>query len=182
MPEPTAMYRLWAENEVLLYVGISKHPPTRFDQHAGDKPWWPFVAYQDIEWFDSRWVALAAESLAITDEAPLFNRQGNGGRERPYERMFSKGWFPILNRARIPVYAEAVQAEPALLDLLEEVQGWGQGRCGECEWPELKRRAADLVGFGAGNPLAQSSRLYEAVMATLYESLPWSICKICGAA
>lgn len=72
-PERTALYRLYDVDDRLLYVGISSDPPSRMQQHAADKPWWPEVADQRIEWLDSRTEALDAERLAIAGEHPRFN-------------------------------------------------------------------------------------------------------------
>lgn len=79
-PVPTALYRLRGQDRVLLYVGISDIPKRRLKDHAGDKPWWPEVKSQSIEWFPTRDHALAAEAKAIRAEHPVYNVHFNGAR------------------------------------------------------------------------------------------------------
>lgn len=76
----TALYRLYDCDDQLLYVGIAYHPPKRFAEHEGDKPWWPQVARRDIEWIASRAEAEGAERCAIAAEAPRYNGIHNIGR------------------------------------------------------------------------------------------------------
>ena len=73
MSEPTALYRLFAEDGALLYVGISKNPKTRFWGHSAEKSWWPEVARKEIEWFASRVDAAIAEAKAVRSERPSRN-------------------------------------------------------------------------------------------------------------
>jgi len=72
---PTALYRAFADDGALLYIGVSADPEVRYTQHAGDKPWWPEVAAKTTEWFETRALALAAETAAIKTELPRYNRQ-----------------------------------------------------------------------------------------------------------
>lgn len=72
-PGPTALYRLYDEDGKLLYVGITCDPGARFAQHKADKHWWPRVARKDIEWYDKRANAAAAEEMAIRVKDPVFN-------------------------------------------------------------------------------------------------------------
>lgn len=68
----TALYRLYDEGGVLLYVGITNMPNVRFANHSL-KSWWKRVARKDITWYDNRPLAEQAETGAIRDERPLFN-------------------------------------------------------------------------------------------------------------
>lgn len=68
----TALYRLYDEGGVLLYVGITNMPNVRFDAHAM-KPWWSQVEHKDIKWFANRQLASQAEVLAIRNEHPVHN-------------------------------------------------------------------------------------------------------------
>jgi len=72
---PTALYRLYGEDDILLYVGITGNPSTRFAQHAADKHWWPNVVRKDVEWYTRRSYALAAEEAAIRKHGPVWNRE-----------------------------------------------------------------------------------------------------------
>lgn len=74
--ERTALYRFYDAEDELLYVGISKDPKTRWEQHR-DKPWRPDVAMRVVEWFDDRATAEHAERKAIQNEAPRYNVRHN---------------------------------------------------------------------------------------------------------
>jgi predicted GIY-YIG superfamily endonuclease/antitoxin (DNA-binding transcriptional repressor) of toxin-antitoxin stability system len=69
----TALYRLYDAAGTLLYIGISHQPDVRFEQHAKLKDWWPRVARREVEWFDDRPSAAAAEAAAIRREDPERN-------------------------------------------------------------------------------------------------------------
>lgn len=69
----TALYRLYAADGTLLYIGISYDPDKRFEQHAKQKDWWPLVARRVVQWFDDRPTAAAAEAEAIRSEDPERN-------------------------------------------------------------------------------------------------------------
>jgi predicted GIY-YIG superfamily endonuclease len=73
-PRPTALYRWYDQDDVLLYVGVSTNVARRAGQHE-DKEWWHRVARSTVEQFESRGAALDAESRAIREERPLFNIQ-----------------------------------------------------------------------------------------------------------
>ncbi|HEY9408453.1 MAG TPA: GntR family transcriptional regulator [Jiangellaceae bacterium] len=74
-PERTALYRLYDATDRLLYIGITKTPATRWQQHAREKSdsWWSDVARKTIEWFNSRPEAEVAEVNAIRTEGPPYN-------------------------------------------------------------------------------------------------------------
>jgi predicted GIY-YIG superfamily endonuclease len=55
--EPTALYRLFDTDGVLLYVGITRDTEKRWRQHALKKPWWPQVAERTVEWHPTRLAA-----------------------------------------------------------------------------------------------------------------------------
>jgi hypothetical protein len=177
-----AVYHLWASNDVLLYVGVSKAPGHRIATHRRLKPWGSLIHHWDIEWCRTRFSALTAEAKAIDEERPLFNIEMNEGREQPWELMLDER-TPPLKLSRIPQFAEAALVDLRLLELLRNVQGhMVEGCCGECLWPKVKAAAEKLVGFRSENEALTEPRLYEAVMSTLYESLPWACCELCGAA
>lgn len=70
---PTALYRLYAADGSLLYVGITRHLPHRMYQHSREKRWWPEVARKTVEWHPARAMARAAETCAIRAENPRHN-------------------------------------------------------------------------------------------------------------
>jgi hypothetical protein len=75
---PTAVYRLYDKDEVLVYVGISSQPPIRFVQHRQGSAWWRDVVTREVEWYETRRLALAEEFRAITHDRPLFNKHHAG--------------------------------------------------------------------------------------------------------
>lgn len=68
---PASLYRIYA-GERLLYIGVSMHPERRLEQHAA-KPWFIGVTRFDVERFDTRAEAFAAEKQAIIHERPEAN-------------------------------------------------------------------------------------------------------------
>jgi hypothetical protein len=72
---PGAVYRIWNEAGVLIYVGTSTTPFARFAQHRA-REWWPQATRIDLEWFPSSEEARRAESRAIAAESPIFNVAG----------------------------------------------------------------------------------------------------------
>jgi predicted GIY-YIG superfamily endonuclease len=73
--ERTALYRFFAADDRLLYVGITDRLGERWSTHMREKPWWSKVRRQTTEWCDSREAAATAEIAAIKDERPLHNVQ-----------------------------------------------------------------------------------------------------------
>jgi hypothetical protein len=71
----TALYRLFDQQGVLLYIGITVNPDARFKQHATAKPWWPDVDHSRtlLTWYNTRDEAGTAELAAIRDQNPQHN-------------------------------------------------------------------------------------------------------------
>lgn len=67
------LYRFFAADGVLLYVGITCNPSRRFEKHGDDKPWWLEVARIELQQFADRVAVLAAERTAIATEQPRYN-------------------------------------------------------------------------------------------------------------
>lgn len=74
----TALYRHFDKSGVLLYIGISSSATARAVQHHNGSRWADLIARIDVEHYDTREEALAAESAAIKTEKPPFNVVGNG--------------------------------------------------------------------------------------------------------
>lgn len=72
LPVPHALYRFWA-GEVLLYVGITVNPSTRWPTHERGKEWWEEITTITIERCPSRAQALSLEREAIRNEHPKYN-------------------------------------------------------------------------------------------------------------
>lgn len=81
---PQALYRFFASDGALLYVGISLNPGARWKSHRSDKPWWTEVANVSVEHYPNRTAVMDAEREAIKAERPRYNRVHNqtpeGGR------------------------------------------------------------------------------------------------------
>lgn len=70
---PTALYRHFDADDILLYVGITWDLNQRNYLHSFNSVWYPFSARCEVEWLDNRSAAFEAERNAIHDEMPLFN-------------------------------------------------------------------------------------------------------------
>lgn len=75
MGTPCAIYRCYAEDDRLLYVGISTDPLRRAAQHY-NSTWLPYCVKITLEWHKNRYVAGNAELLAIKNEKPEYNVVG----------------------------------------------------------------------------------------------------------
>ncbi|SEE48472.1 GntR family transcriptional regulator [Streptomyces sp. 2133.1] len=73
--EPTALYRLYDTNEVLLYLGISRFPKYRLREHEDNQSWWHLVARTTVEWHENRTVARETEVRATKEEKPLYDKE-----------------------------------------------------------------------------------------------------------
>lgn len=81
-PGRTYLYRLYAHDGRLLYIGISNSPTIRFSQHATGpdrKAWWSMVDMKrtTLRTFETRNDALRAEEYAIKTEGPAYNKVHN---------------------------------------------------------------------------------------------------------
>lgn len=70
------VYRHFAADGTLLYVGCSANPLHRTAIHASQSPWFRQIARIEIAHFDSGHDAAAAEAHAIRTENPIHNVQG----------------------------------------------------------------------------------------------------------
>lgn len=68
----TALYRHFDEDNALLYVGISRSVTARLAQHS-QSPWDHLIRRIDVEHYETREEAEAAEKLAIKTEKPIHN-------------------------------------------------------------------------------------------------------------
>jgi hypothetical protein len=73
--DPTALYRLYDAEDVLLYVGITAAPAPRMERHADRQAWWPEVARKTMTWYSTRLEAATAEVAAIEAEKPRYNKK-----------------------------------------------------------------------------------------------------------
>ena len=71
--ERTSLYRHFAEDDTLLYVGISLSTVSRLSQHKDDSDWFYNITKITIEHFSTRKEAEKAECIAIKTEYPAHN-------------------------------------------------------------------------------------------------------------
>jgi predicted GIY-YIG superfamily endonuclease len=73
MSKRTAVYRIFGDASLLLYIGISDNFGRRWQQHARQQPWWDEHRQMTIDWHETRELAKTAETAAIKTEGPKFN-------------------------------------------------------------------------------------------------------------
>jgi hypothetical protein len=90
------MYRLYDRDGVLIYAGISNLPHLRWNWHAENQPWWHEVVTREIEWFDTRALAEAAEARCISASRPRYNTDWGFPDRKPIYGSSNprKGWTP----------------------------------------------------------------------------------------
>lgn len=69
-----ALYRHFDADGALLYVGISNSVLARTGAHVVGSVWASQIDTIRIEWFDTRDAAVEAETNAIVEESPKFNK------------------------------------------------------------------------------------------------------------
>jgi predicted GIY-YIG superfamily endonuclease len=158
---PHALYRFFADDGSLLYVGITWNIAARFPQHATEKPWWSEVANITIEAHPNRVAVLEAERQAISAESPRYNivhavappvrvhtgRWGRLVREVPEldlalqwveQQAIELVWLEPNRQCGLELWygyppAMALTGCMGIRDLVTALAGWGAG---ERVWPE----------------------------------------------
>lgn len=75
-PRQTALYRIWGDEGLLLYIGISNDFGDRWKSHAKEQPWWDEMRRLTADaWYDRRADAEEAEAAAIKAERPKYNKR-----------------------------------------------------------------------------------------------------------
>jgi hypothetical protein len=95
----TDLYRHYARDGTLLYVGISLSALARLIQHRRSARWYRKITSVRIKKFPSREAAEAAEKIAIEQEKPLFNIFNSSLERRLAERKEPSGprWPNIMS-------------------------------------------------------------------------------------
>lgn len=141
-----AVYRLYAADGTLLYIGSSYDPDKRCEAHHRTS-WWLNVARRTDEWFENRWKAYSAETAAIWKEQPKHNVAGTRdytrtGVSRPAKQRagyMAYTWRrdACANLDLVPMYKAVLdspagvdpvhvrRAEQAAAELIEDMQGLG---------------------------------------------------------
>jgi DNA-directed RNA polymerase specialized sigma24 family protein len=108
---PAAVYRLYAADGALLYIGSAYDPKERSKKHR-EKPWWPQVARREDEWHPSREAAYVAETEAIEEARPPGNRiSGPGAVATPAPKPKAAA-TPLFVLAELDAYFDQLEAEP----------------------------------------------------------------------
>lgn len=120
--EPVAVYRLYGEADLLLYVGHTISLYSRLRQHAESQFWWSDVRAIRFDYFDSIESARVAEQAAIDVGTPKHN----------VVRAFGK--TPISG-FRIPEDVKAAAVERATAEgktltdvVVEYLRRYGKGK------------------------------------------------------
>jgi predicted GIY-YIG superfamily endonuclease len=69
-----SLYRHYAADGTLLYVGMANSALRRLDGHRAKSSWLNDIVRVEIEWFETRADAHAAERAAVNTESPKHNR------------------------------------------------------------------------------------------------------------
>lgn len=70
------VYRIYDDEQTLLYIGSSSNPMDRLGGHEQQSRWWEFACDMTVDAAGSRHDAYDAERAAIIAEQPLFNLNG----------------------------------------------------------------------------------------------------------
>lgn len=78
MPQdrPSSVYRIYNADGELIYVGVAYSPKVRVSFHRNNKPWGGEIARHEVDWYDTREAAEAAEEQQIADAWPRYNVLG----------------------------------------------------------------------------------------------------------
>ena len=161
VPEETALYHIFGDADLLLYIGISKDFGKRWKDEARDFPWWGEKRSMTVRWYASRPAAEAAEMAAIAAENPKHNK-----RRPPVPQM-----APARPAPRLPVvcpsrltYREAALKLGVSLSSLYRLMNAGEIQSIELGPQVMRIELSELEAFVArkiaeqwadGKPLAQ---------------------------
>ena len=107
----TNLYRHFDENGALLYVGISLSAVQRLKQHE-KSGWFEDIATVTIESFDTRELALIAESKAIRQERPIHNKLlSTIKRVAKTTDSFESQWYWIMSSTEGDRYAVNIKQD-----------------------------------------------------------------------
>lgn len=172
-PEETALYHVFGEADLLLYIGISKDFGRRWKEHAKKQPWWDEKRRLTVDgWYDFRPEAEAAEETAIKAERPKYNKRhavrtpaevsGAACRSTARQKRAIRDVPPSLS-------AEELQDDPGLL--------WLRARFGTPATGTLlmhdAEEAASLIGC-TPNWLMTKARTGQVVHTLLGRKVLWT--------
>lgn len=118
-----AVYRLYAADGTLLYVGSAYDPKARWRVHR-EKPWATLVARRTEVWYPDRLTAYVEERAAIKAELPKFNIVDNPEAPRREPIASTTTMLRSLEREveNISSIEDDVAAFKAASDLLDDLR------------------------------------------------------------
>ena len=94
----TSLYRHYSKDDELLYIGISLSAINRLKQHEQHSTWFDDIARVEVEHFDTRSEARAAERAAIKSEKPKYNKHHTKEDPPKKETRFQKAAAEMARR------------------------------------------------------------------------------------
>lgn len=151
------VYRLWAADDSLLYIGSTGNWPLRMTQHQRHQPWWGQITRTALDYFPTREAAYAAERIAIQLEHPRHNKVHNN---------------PVRQAAEAARRAarEAAARDGAAALVMLAASAWLLGQWGaeQIRWQASARRA--LAAGGAAPPRPGSPFLRDTPARAILEA------------
>lgn len=95
---PHHVYRCFDREGRLIYVGSSANLFSRLEQHRSSAWWSPTVAKVTATYYPNGVVARAAETRAIREEVPRWNKQGKWAGRDLWTREDWHDWLYVLVR------------------------------------------------------------------------------------
>jgi predicted GIY-YIG superfamily endonuclease len=123
----TALYRIYSDADLLLYIGISNDFGRRWKQHARKQPWWTERRRMTVLFYDSRTEAEVAEEAAVKVEKPKYNKQylvplpPRTWKRRPPEVPATPNLRPMTPDERKAVDARLAEVEADVRALVSEI-------------------------------------------------------------
>ncbi|MEW2402165.1 GntR family transcriptional regulator [Streptomyces sp. NPDC046862] len=116
----TALYRFYAADGKLLYVGITQDLETRWKSHQRDKIWWIDVARKEYVILKNRSAADQVERTAIRTEHPRYDRTRPGHTTAAGELLYKR---PLNDPYQEGIVARAERAIKADLES-DRIPSW----------------------------------------------------------
>lgn len=107
----TQLYRFYSQNGTLLYVGISLSAISRYGHHKLNGDWWLQVSRMELVNYPSRKTAEKAETAAIVNERPLFNKNHSTFKSEEERNMAIDDAARIGRGLRIPAETQKLEYE-----------------------------------------------------------------------
>ncbi|MFI8119116.1 hypothetical protein ACIF8Q_07370 [Streptomyces albidoflavus] len=151
---PAAVYRLFAADGTLLYIGSSYDPDHRCKSHRR-KPWWPEVHHRTEEWHPRRGAAYRAEMEAIAKERAKYNEMGSPSYRTPDTPAVRSRKLLASARQRLLEESWAVSESARKAHLAEGASGDEAERVGQLAAIDF----LDATGLFAGSVKERRRRL-----------------------